>query len=231
MERLSRAAMLSHHARVRRSWWLLLVCVGCGSAPAAEPPDIDLAPVRAAFHCDSPRADGEACRILTAFDAASAVSAWPTGSEEQIWLGVDHCVQPTAAASYDVYQQVYLRAAPGSPLPTPLPAARMAPASAVFGSNQIQRGAMPNQAAALAAYATGRTPDPSIGPMEGLIFASGDGVYRALAWTLSHRSVGDGPSDTGIWFLRSDGTHLYLIGPRMQGGCASELFRVPRSPG
>lgn len=207
----------------------------CGSATPPEPDDVDLSAVRTAFRCgQGAAADAAACHALDAFLAAGPVRDWPTGSDVQVWLGADHCVSPTTSGTHAAYQLVYLREGPGTaPLGTVAPA-RVLSRSAVFASSQIDTSSMPAEAAALAAIARGETPDASTtGELWRVIPESPEGaesanVYRTLVSALSGISVGDGDASTGMWFLRSDGTHLLLVSPSIQGGCASELSRVRR---
>ncbi len=197
----------------------------CGGSPPVEPDDIDLSTVRAGFHCgQGPSADAaDACRVLDAFASGGPLTAWPAPGEVQIWLGVDHCVQATATSDYATYQLVYLRAGAASPPLGAIAPARVLAYAGAFGSDQIRFAQMPDAAAALRALATGQPADRSVAGLE----LDAEGAYRTLVRTRSGRTIGDGPADNGVWFLRSDGTHLLLVGPTIQGGCASELYRVP----
>jgi hypothetical protein len=207
----------------------LSVLSACGGSTPPEPSDVDLAPARAGFHCGEAQADTAACNVLDGFAHAGAISDWPTGTDVQVWLGVDHCVSPTAGPGYAAYQLVYLRSGEGSPPLGTIAPARVLPYAGVFGSSQLDTSAMPGAAAALAAIAQGQPPDPSTtSELWRTIPESGEGAYRRLVRTLSGVSVGDGDATTGIWFLRGDATRLFLVGPTVQGGCASELHRVPR---
>lgn len=212
--------------RRRHALATVLVLSSCGSTPPPEPSDVDLATARAGFRCGAAASPDavEACRVIDAFAAAGPVTSFPTGDEVQIWLGVDHCVQPTATPAFATYQLVYLRAGAGSPPLSASAAARTLPYSAVFGSDQVNVAGMPDLAAALASLVRDERPASDVWRGS---FPTGDGAYRTLVRTLSGTSVGDDTADTGIWFLRSDGTHLLLVGPTIQGGCASELHRVP----
>ena len=204
--------------------------LSCRHPPPSEPDDVDLSLPRAGFHCGAGASGdaADACRVLDEFERAGPVRALPTGTEVQVWLGVDHCVQPTVSAHFVAQQLVYLRAGRGSPPAAGIPPSRVLEHAAVFASTQTDTVAMPDLAAALGAMARGEVPNPATtGDVWRAIPRDATGAYYTLVRTRSGRSIGDGTAHNGLWFLRSDGNHLLLVSPRVQGGCASRLFRVP----
>ena len=81
--------------RFRSLFATLVVVSGCSGSAADYSDSVDLAEMRAAFHCDSPTSskEREACKGLDAFAAAARVS-FPTEGD-QVYVGQSYCTSDT----------------------------------------------------------------------------------------------------------------------------------------
>lgn len=203
--------------RTETRWLAAALLLGaCGAPAPAAPPasDLDLAALRSAFACGT-GGDAEPCRLIDALATGTAPTLSLTEGELARWVGVDHCVHATAGPDFDVYQVVYLRsdAAP--------PGTARLPYRAGFGTAQLGAAAPAADRAALAAWARGEAvtgADPTR-----LLPPDDPSIYRPLV-RAPGTSISDEPP---IWYLRASGDRLLLASTTIQGGCVSELRRIP----
>ncbi len=193
---------------------LVTGCSGAEPAPVTVT-DLDTAPLHEGFHCAEASADVHACAALEAFDHGTPISAWPAIGEEQRFIGVEHCVEPTSTAGVSSYEVVYLRRDPVGSRPLPYLAA--------FASMQLGATAPETDRAAMAALARGEAARSALTPeaLETYWPVSMASIFRPLV--AAGRSTADDPP---IWYLRASGDRLLLVSASIQGGCASELHRV-----